>query len=381
MPTTSKSSIASVAARNRFMSLFSRHVCRYFVTYFTASLGICTALFLVVEVFDHIDEFIERRVLWYDAARYLLFKLPGILYQMAPAGCLLASVLTFSTLSKHNEIVAIRAAGRSPLSLVLPLAVPGGVVFIVMLLAQAYVVPHTNHTANLIWRARVRHAKIALGQGLFQHGHIWYRRGKRIWSIERGLPLQQLFLGVTIFEIDTTGRIRQRYDAAEARWDAGGWSLHNGQRRAFDQRGHFAGNPEAFAMRRVDFAERPEDIGAVGKEADEMSLQESLAQARRLQKEGVPDHQHWVAFHGKVAFASVGALMSFFGLPLSLLSNRHGGRIRAVALTLAAGFGYWILHSFAIALGVNGQLPPLLAAWSANGCFAAGSVAMAWRVR
>ena len=363
------------------MSLLSRHVCRYFVTYFVASLGICTALFLVVEVFDRIDEFIERRVLWYDAARYLAFKLPGILYQMAPAGCLLASVLTFSTLSKHNEIVAIRAAGRSPLSLALPLAVPGAIVCVVMLLAQTYVVPHSNHTANLIWRARVRHAKVAVGRGLFQHGHIWYRSGKRIWSIERGLPSERRLLGVTIFEMDGGGRIRQRYDAAEAHWDADGWTLRDGRRHAFDERGRFAGSSESFTARRVDFTERAEDIGAVGKEADEMSLRESLAQARRLQAQGLPDHTYRVAFHGKVAFAAVGALMSFFGLPLSLLSNRHGGRIRAVALTLAAGFGYWILHSFALALGVNGQLPPLLAAWSANGCFAAGGAAMAWRSR
>ena len=363
------------------MSLFSRHVCRYFVTYFAASLGVCTALFLVVEVFDRIDEFIERRVLWYDAVRYLAFKLPGILYQMAPVGCLLASVLTFSSLSKHNEIVAIRAAGRAPLSLALPLAVPGAVVCLAMLLAQAYVVPHTNHTASLIWRARVRHAKVDVGQGLFRHGHIWYRSGERIWSIERGLPSEPRLLGVTIFEIDTAGRIRQRYDAAAAHWDDGGWTLHDGRRQAFDERGHFAGRADTFASRRVDFTERVEDIGAVGKEADDMSLQESLAQARRLRAQGLPDHPYRVAFHGKVAFAAVGALMSFLGLPLSLLSNRHGGRIRAVALTLAAGFGYWILHSFAIALGVNGQLPPLVAAWSANGCFAAGSVAMAWRVR
>lgn len=363
------------------MSLFSRYVCRYFVTYFAASLGICTALFLVVEIFDHIDEFIERRVQWYDAVRYLVFKLPGILYQMAPAGCLLASVFTFSTLSKHNEVVAIRAAGHSPLNLALPLAVPGGLVCLLMLAAQAYVVPHTNHTASLIWRTRVSHAKVAVGQGLFQQGHIWYRSGNRIWSIERGLPLEQRLLGVTIFEMGAAGRVRQRYDAAEARWDAHGWTLHDGTRHVFDERGRFGGSSEAFALQRVDFTERAEDIGAVAKKPEEMSLQESLAQARLLQERGVPDHQYRVAFHGKIAFAAVGALMSCFGLPLSLLSNRHGGMIRAVALTLAAGFSYWILHSFAIALGVSGHFPPLLAAWTANVCLAAGSLVMAWQVR
>ena len=363
------------------MSLFSRYVCRYFVTYFAASLGLCTALFLVVEIFDRIDEFIERQVLWYDVARYLAFKLPGILYQMAPVGCLLASVLTFSTLNKNNEIVAIRAAGRSPLSLAWPLVVPGAVVCLAMLLAQVYLVPHTNHTASLIWRTRVRHAKMDLGQGLFQRGHIWYRSARRIWSIQRGLPLEQRLLDVTIFELDDAGRVRQRYDAAEARWDADGWTLHDGQRHAFDAQGHFTGSPEMFSARRVDFAERAEDIGAVRKEPDEMSPQESLAHARRLRQQGAPDRLYRVAFHGKIAFAAVGVLMACFGLPLSLLSNRSGGMIRAAVLTLAAGFSYWILHSFALALGVNGQLPPLLAAWSANGCFAAGSVMMALRVR
>ena len=321
------------------MSLFSRYGCRSFVTYFAASLGLCTALFLVVEIFDRIDEFIERQVLWYDAARYLAFKLPGILYQMAPVGCLLAS------------------------------------------LSQAHLVPYTNHTASLIWRTRVRHTKMALGQGLFQRGHIWYRNAERIWSIKRGLPLEQRLLNVTIFELDDTGRVRQRYDAAEARWDTDGWTLHQGQRHAFDEEGYFAASPEVFSVRRVDFTERAEDIGAVRKEPDEMSLQESLAHARRLRQQGVPDRLYRVAFHGKIAFAAVGILMACFGLPLALLSNRSGGMIRAVALTLAAGFSYWILHSLAMALGANGQLPPLLAAWSANGCFAAGSVIMASRVR
>ena len=363
------------------MSLFSRYVCRYFVTYFAASLGLCTALFLVVEIFDRIDEFIERQVLWYDATRYLAFKLPGILYQMAPVGCLLASVLTFSTLNKNNEIVAIRAAGRSPLSLAWPLAVPSGIVCLAMLLAQVYLVPHTNHTANLIWRTRVRHTKMDLSQALFQRGHIWYRSAQRIWSIKRGLPLEQRLLNVTIFEVDDAGRVRQRYDAAEARWNADGWTLHDGQRHTFDEEGHFAASPEVFSVRRVDFTERAEDISAVRKEPDEMSLQESLAHARRLQQQGVSDRLARVAFHGKIAFTAAGVLMTCFGLPLSLLSNRSGGMLRAVALTLAAGFSYWILHSLAIALGLNGQLPPLLAAWSANGCFAAGCVVMASRVR
>ena len=62
-------------------------------------------------------------------------------------------------------------------------------------------------------------------------------------------------------------------------------------------------------------------------------------------------------------------IMVLVGIPFALQSPR-GGRVIGIALCLALGLGYFIVHSAAVALARTEILPPLVAAWSANALFA-----------
>lgn len=363
------------------MRLLSRYVCRYFLGYFCGGVVACAGLLLLVELFDRIDTFVARQVLWSDAVYYLAMKLPWMVYQMMPAACLLASVVTFSTLNKHHETIAIRAHGISPLLLTRPLFFVGCVVCVLLLMAQEYVLPYTNQAYNLIWRTRIQRVKTDPRLGLFKKGQIWYRSAQRIWSAQTSVPLEQRLLGVTIYTMDAQGVIRERYDAAEARHDGQGWVLLQGVRRKFNAAGLFAGLPEPFTEYRVAFPEGPEEITALRKEPEEMSLSETLASAHALQQQGVADPLYMVEFHGKLAYAVLCILMVGFGMPLALHMNRNGGLTLALSLTLFCGFVYIILHNFLLALGHNGRLPPAVAAWGANGLFGCGGVYLAVRLQ
>ena len=363
------------------MWLLHRYICRQFLRFFWLGLGGCAALFLIVELFDRMDEFIGRQVFWHDALRYVLFKLPGIVYEIVPLAFLLASVLTFSTLTRHNEITAVRAGGIAPLRLAWPLFFIGGIGCMALLVAQEYLLPYTNQTYRLIWRTRIQREKIEARLGLFKQGQIWYRAAPRLWDIQLSKPLENRFLGVTIYELDAAGVIRRRYDAAEARWDSQGWILQQGVLRVFEADGAFAGPPEDFVQQRFDFPERPTEISATQKQPEEMGIREILAYARKLRHQGFPNALYLVEFHGKLAFAAVCIIMAGFGVPLALHLNRSGGAARAIGLTLCCGFSYWIVHSAAMALGQNGQLPPAVAAWGANVCFGAGSVYLSHRLQ
>jgi lipopolysaccharide export system permease protein len=217
--------------------------------------------------------------------------------------------------------------------------------------------------------------------GLFKKGQIWHRGPQRIWSAQLSVPLEQRLLGVTIYTLDEQGVIRQRYDAAEARYNGQGWLLVQGIRRTFTSEGLFAGAPETFTEYRVSFPERPEEISALRKEPDEMSLRETLAYAYDLQRQGVADPTYLVAFHGKLAYAALCILMAGFGMPLALHMNRNGGLTLALSLTLLCGFAYVILHNFLLALGYNGRLPPAVAAWATNGVFGSGGLYLAARLQ
>ena len=363
------------------MRLLSRYVCRHFLGYFGGGLAACAGLLLLVELFDRIDTFIGRQVLWIDAVHYLALKLPWMVYQMMPAACLLASVVTFSTLNKHHETIAMRAHGISPLRLTRPLFLVGGVVCLVLLMAQEYLLPYTNQAYNRIWRTRIQRVKTDPRLGLFKKGQIWYRSAQRIWSAQTSVPLEQRLLGVTIYTLDAQGVIRERYDAAEARHDGQGWMLLQGIRRTFNAAGMFAGLPEAFTEYRVAFPERPEEISALRKEPEEMSLRETLAYAHALRQQGMADSLYLVEFHGKLAYAVLCIIMVGFGMPLALHMNRNGGLTLALSLTLFCGFAYVILHNLLLALGHNGRLPPAVAAWTANGLFGCGGLYLAVRLQ
>jgi lipopolysaccharide export system permease protein len=363
------------------MSLLSRYICHYFLRFFCLGVGIGMALLLLVESFDRLDNFIEHQVPWRDAVRYMVLRLPQNLFYMVPVACLLASVLTFSVLSKHSEITAIRAGGVAPLRLARPLFGLAGVGCLLLLLAQEYLLPYANQAHHLIWRTRIRHEQVDMHAGLFKRGAIWYRAYNRIWSVQLSEPLHNRLLGVTIYEMTGDGWMRRRYDAAEAIWEPSGWRLLQGTLHTFDAQQGFVGAPESFAERRVAFPERPAEISALRKQPDEMGIREIVAYVQQLRRQGLSAALYAVEFHGKLAFAAVCLVMVGFGVPLALRSNRSGGTARAVALTLACGFSYWIVHAMALAFGQTGQLPPVVAAWFGNVCFGAGSVYLAARAR
>jgi lipopolysaccharide export system permease protein len=300
---------------------------------------------------------------------------------MVPAACLLASVLTFSTLNKHNEIVALRAAGISPLRLTVSLFGLGVVGCVLLLVAQEYLLPYSIRTERQIWRMRIRREKQDMRLAGFKSHQVWYRTENRIWHARQSQPLQNRLLGVTIYQMTETGDIRQRIDATEAIWEMGEWILRHGAHRQFDAQGRFAAPPEGFVEYRAAFPESPAAISALRKEPDEMGIRETLAHAQDLRRHGLPDAQYRTDFHGKLAFSAVCIIMAGFGAPLALSSNRSGGAARAIALTLVCGFSYWIVHSLAMAFGQNGHLPPVIAAWFANICFGAGSLYLVARTR
>ncbi len=364
------------------MSLLSRYVCRVFAQYFGLGLSICAGLFFLIELFDRIDNFIDYRAAWVDVVFYLLLRLPDILYLMVPVACLLASVLTFSTLNKHNEVVAMRAAGVAPLRLAAPLFVLGAMACCLLLIVQEYVLPYTSRTERDVWRTRIQ-GKADGPSGRYKTENIWYRRSNRIWQAHYSDVSERRLASVTIYKMTPEGRIRQRIDAQEAYWDDARWRLRQGTVRTFSVSAHFATAPQHFTERWFDFPERPTDISALPKGPEEMGLRESLAYAQQSQQQGLQQNQriYLVAFHSKLAFASVCIILVGFGVPMALTSNRSGGTARALALTLLCGFSYWIVHSMAMALGQSGYLPPILAAWMGNVCFGTGSLYLTVQAR
>ena len=71
------------------------------------------SLFVIVDLFDHLDNFLDDNANVISVAKYYMYHLPSIIDLCLPVGMLLASLFTIGALSKNNEYSAILSAGVS----------------------------------------------------------------------------------------------------------------------------------------------------------------------------------------------------------------------------------------------------------------------------
>jgi lipopolysaccharide export system permease protein len=145
------------------------------------------------------------------------------------------------------------------------------------------------------------------------------------------------------------------------------WRLSNGIRREFR-----SGQPdraETFQDQSVKLPERYQDFAQVPRAPDVMSYRELREYIDRLRDAGHQVAKYIVDLQSKLSFPLAHPIMVLVGIPFALTSPR-GGRVIGIALCLALGLGYFIVHSAALALARAEILPPIIAAWAANALFA-----------
>ena len=95
------------------MRILERYIAGSVLQIFFLCLVTFIMLFVVVDLFSHLDVILQNRVGLAALARYYLTLLPSVFIQVAPFACLLSTLYAFAKLNHDNEIIAMRAAGLS----------------------------------------------------------------------------------------------------------------------------------------------------------------------------------------------------------------------------------------------------------------------------
>ena len=95
------------------MKILDKYIIREFLrTYLIIFLSF-VAIFVVIDVIDNLPRLIRNGATTQQATIYYLMRLPYLLVLTSPVTVLLTGLFMMSALSKHNESIAIRAAGIS----------------------------------------------------------------------------------------------------------------------------------------------------------------------------------------------------------------------------------------------------------------------------
>ena len=348
------------------MSLLHRYVLKRFIYWYILSVTGLIGIFLVVDFFERVDEFIRRDMPYSDLISYFICKIPSIAFYMAPQAVLLATVITLAVLARDNEIIAMKAGGIGVVGITIPILGMALVIALLLLASSEYVVPTANKKMNYIFNVKVQghqpYGDTYVGKDPFTR-QLWFvAKDKAIWNIRQFDPEEGRISDARIFYRFDNGLIRKRIDVKEVVWKGTHWEFVDGFLRTFDQEGN--GTTEYFEKKIIPVLETPDDfVRNIIIHSDEMSLRELYKEIQEMTLEGKDTLKHRVEFHQKISYPFISIVLALLAIPLSLRSSRHGGVLFCVGINLAMGFVFSFLYAMGVSLGFGGFFSPLFAAW------------------
>lgn len=337
----------------------SAYLCREFLRFFFLCLSLFLVLALLIDFFDRLDDFIKYAASASAVLRYLFFKTPLLLTQAAPAAALAASFLSLGLLSRHREILALKACGISSLQIARALLFTAGILSAAVWVWGETAVPYAFHRSRYINTVEIKKKPF---RGLFNERGFWYHGRNAFYHIDHFDSRRNILFGLTMYTLDENFRVLSLTEVAQARWQDGQWHFDNIKTNAIAPEYKNLSSPI-----HPHLEETPEDFALVDMEAEEFSTWQFREYIADLQRKGLDTTEYQVDLQLKGAVPAATLAMSLLGVALA--SSKAGQLAVSTALgsALVAGFGYWILLALTVSLGHGGILSPFPAAWLANG--------------
>jgi len=136
------------------MQIIQRYLILEVLKTFAVVLSVSVGIYLVVDFFEKVDDFLEVGVTVLQALPFFFLRLPFVVSQVLPIGVLLAILIVLGLMTRNNELLALQSGGVSKTYLLLPLQALGlGFALLTFFLAEV-LVPITMTRANEMWRVK-----------------------------------------------------------------------------------------------------------------------------------------------------------------------------------------------------------------------------------
>ncbi|MFH2218791.1 MAG: LPS export ABC transporter permease LptG [Pseudomonadota bacterium] len=343
------------------MSIIHKYLASEIFKYFGIVMVAVVGVYLSIDFFEKIDDFIEAGIPFSKAFSYFVLKIPFVVAQMIPVCILLSVLVVFGLMTRNYEIVALKSCGVSIYYLLWPVFVSGLLSGIVLFLFSEVVVPITMEKANRIWLREVRHEAAVISR----EKNIWIKGNRLITHIGYFNPAKNTAFRVSVNTFDEDFRLAGRVDAKTGVFKEGKWVLQDVMTQTLEREGRKY-TIEFHETLDSDLDITPENLKRILKKSEEMSLKELFAYIKKVEAEGYDATIYQVDFYAKLAFPFVCIIMCMVGTGVAVRGKTMDSLPVAVSYGIGIAFLYWIFYSFCLSLGKGEMLPPVIAAWSAN---------------
>jgi lipopolysaccharide export system permease protein len=343
------------------VNLLNRYILTAFARIFGLALAAFAGIYLLVDFFERVDNFIEHKAHFSQYILYFFNKIPMIVVQIAPMAVLMGVFMCLGGLSRNSELTAMRAGGISLWRITLPLLATALLITGAMQVANEYVVPLSAQKVNYILNTQVK----GKPQLVTKLDRLWFREGNAIVNIRQALPEKNALQGVTIFRLGDDFRLQSRIDAPQATFAKGAWLFENLTERKFSAAAEVAAI-EHHARRAVELVKTPDDFRTAERKTEELGVRALGVMASKLAEEGYDATRYRVDMQARLATPFASVIMAFLGIPFALQKKRGASLAMGITISVAIGITYHILQAILLAFGYSSVIPPAVAAWAPN---------------
>lgn len=353
------------------MSILFRYVLRSFAVPATLCLVGLSALTLLFMSFDLISACFDPKanVTWQVAFDFMSGMLSMYLEWLLPAIFLLATLYTMWQLCRNSELIAMRASGIGMGTVVAPILLTAFVAAAFSFVNTEFLKPVAATRALVIknsdFRETGREPRRGIGFQAPDGSHRWI-----IGEMDPRDPELLRDVKLTFFREDTS--MAQMYEAPEARWLDGAWTLMKGVKihyyNTLSEPELPGDRPDSLPTKTFyeqQVPEHPREILVQNGREELASAQDRKMQRKlRDQAEGGLTRRQKNADsyntynHYAAPFAIL--LVTFFAIPAGIASGRQSV-FRGILVALSLFLSYYAITALAMFLATNDFLKPALA--------------------
>lgn len=371
---------------------------RYFLKELIVPLFYCLSGFLIFwltfDLFGELGDLQKANLSAGEIARLYLQKMPELLVVVIPVALLLAMLYTLTNHSRHNELIAARAAGVGMWRLAVVYLAVGSVFSILLLFVNEVWAAHRPLTLEQLGQRNSADSGQTDHENWTGPTHIEDRGADQSWDIEdynlRTTEMVRPRITWTINESVTVKMVAKSGVHTNGVWTFTDLTAFRSDPTRTDSGMLQVTNSPILGVRELTLT--PQQIQSerrigplldsvkMAKEA-QVSLRE-ISDYLLLHPDLSPEKQAKLdtQYHGRLAWPLTCVVVVLIAIPFGGGSGRRNAYV-GVASSIVICFAYFILMRVGLALGTGGRLTPWLAAWLPNLLFGGGASVLIARMR
>ena len=362
------------------MYKLDQYLVRQFLTILGFSILGFVSIFVIVDLIENLDRFIDNNVPTRVVVSYYLYTLPWFVSIGLPMSMLISTVFSLGNMVKRNEWTALKASGISIYRTAWPLLTIGMVMSLGSFVLDNKLVAYGNQKRFEIDRDYVKRKSRHKLKNTLKDVFLQKNTSTHI-SLTKYSIKNKTGYGLTWVDLGTS-TLQKRIDAKKITWHADSlkWMLSDYSIRDFNDLGVEGSVSLSEEDTILSLGFTPQEIQQQARKPDELDYFKLTARIKQLKNNGVDTLRWEVTRYLKISFTFTNLIVVLCGIPLVVLKEKNSLSFGA-GLSVFVIFGYYAFIKFGQSMGFKGVVEPILSAWLGNIVFTIGGIILLWRAR